>query len=295
MAKKVAKAKHRLTVAGVALSVILFALKTVAGLMTGSIAIVSDALNSLLDIAAYTAVFLSVRIQEKQPDDDHHFGHRRAEPLAGFLIATFAGVLGANLIKDAILSLLGPAEPVTAVPIATWILLFSIVSKIVLAELYRRQSKGGASAALHAGHVDSRNDVLASGVALIGFWLGRPADELAALVIGSWILYTGVKIGLENLGYLMGEAPGDAVMESIMGEALRVDGVLGFNDLRAHYVGDRVHVEIHIEVADTLSVRAAHDIGVKVRRRIQALPDVQIAFVHVDPVPSAGPDPTSNH
>lgn len=276
--------KERLTVIGVVTSVIFCALKFITGLVSGSIAIISDALNSLLDIVTYTAVFISVRIQERQPDADHHFGHRRAEPLAGLLVAIFATILGSTLIKDAIVSLfVEPHTPEFSLsPVV--ILLLSIGTKMVLAKRYAEESRNTGSPAMYASYIDSRNDVLASSIALVGFVIGRPIDDIAALLIGMWIIYSGGRIGMENLGYLMGVAPSDELLLEIRKTAAATPAVLGLNELRAHYVGDKLHVEIHIELDDTLSLREAHDIGVDVQSRLEALPEVQSAFVHIDPV-----------
>lgn len=276
--------KERLTAIGVVTSVVFCVLKFITGLVSGSIAIISDALNSLLDIVTYTAVFISVRIQERQPDADHHFGHRRAEPLAGLLVAIFATILGSTLIKDAIVSLfVEPHTPEFSLsPVV--ILLLSIGTKMVLAKRYAEESRNTGSPAMYASYIDSRNDVLASSIALVGFVIGRPIDDIAALLIGMWIIYSGGRIGMENLGYLMGVVPSDELLLEIRKTAAATPAVLGLNELRAHYVGDKLHVEIHIELDDTLSLREAHDIGVDVQSRLEALPEVQSAFVHIDPV-----------
>lgn len=277
--------RRRLTWAGIVAAVVLFACKLAAGLVSGSIAVMSDALNSLFDIASYTAMYVSVRVQDRQPDYDHHFGHRRAEPVAGLLIAIFAAILGATLLKDAVLSLFVEPPPITATPLAAFALLLSIAVKGSLAVFYKRAARDNESPALQAGYVDSRNDVAASGVALAGYWLSGSLDSLAGAVIGIWILLSGVRIGLHNLGFLMGKAPNVDILNRFHTEARAVPHVLGSHDVRAHYVGDRLHVEIHIEVPETLSLREAHDVAVAVQRRLESLEDVQSAFVHIDPVP----------
>lgn len=283
--------RHRLTAAGALSAALLFILKLGAGLATGSIAIISDALNSLFDIFTYTAMHISVRIQNRKPDHNHHFGHRRAEPLAGILIAIFAGILGTTLLKDAVMTLFVPSQPFSFSFAAVVVLLFSIGLKSGLAWLYRKEAETSGSPALRAGYIDSRNDVAASAVALTGFWLGGVSDNIAGGVIGAWILYSGVRVGLENIGYLMGKAPSADVLATLHREALSVSGVLGAHDLRAHYVGDRVHLEIHIDVDERLSAREAHDISVVVQRKLERVKSVQTAFVHIDPIPHDGRKP----
>lgn len=274
--------KERLTTAAVVLSVVLFGLKLWAGHISGSIAVVSDALNSFLDIASYSIIALSARIQDVSPDTNHPFGHRRAEPLAGFLIAVFAGLLGATIVKDAVFDVLTPGV-VTYSPITTLVLLVSVVAKVVLVFLYLAEYRRGRSPALKASLMDSRNDILASALALSGFWLGGIWDKVAALLIGLWIFYSGLRIGLENMGYLMGRAPDKETIEQIRAAALRVPGVHSCHTVRAHYVGDQVQVEVQVEVPAELSLAAAHDLGVQVQREVESLSEVLHAFVHIDP------------
>lgn len=274
--------KHRLTIAAVVLSVILFGFKLWAGAVSGSIAVISDALNSFLDIASYSIIALSARVQDQRPDRDHPFGHRRAEPLAGFLIAVFASLLGATIVKDAVTDLL-QTSPGTRALGPTVVLLVSIAAKVVLVSAYRREWRRTGSPALKASMVDSRNDILASALALMGFWIGGWWDNVAALLIGGWIFYAGLRIGLENTGYLMGRAPDAAVVESMRAAAAEVPGVTSCHTVRAHYVGDQVQVEVHVEVPADLSLRQAHDLGVAVQARLETMPEVLHAFVHIDP------------
>src|SRR4030067_815864 len=91
----------RATVINIIGNTALFALKLVGGLLSGSIALISDALNSLNDIAASIATFICVRISDKQADEGHPFGHSRAEPIAGLIIAVLAGILGFEVIREA--------------------------------------------------------------------------------------------------------------------------------------------------------------------------------------------------
>lgn len=275
--------KRTLGRAGVAMSLVLFALKTWAGARSGSVALLSDALNAFLDIVTYSIAYVSMRVHERSPDADHPFGHRRAEPLAGLLFAVFAAVLGATVLSDAAGAVVAPAE-VQRDALTFGLVGASIALKAVMAVWYRSAAKVTGSPVLRAGFVDSRNDVLASAVAVTGFGLGGTVDAAAAILIGGWIIASGVRVGMENIGYLMGKAPAAEVSREILETARDVDGVLGVHDLRAHYVGDRVHVELHIEVDRNMSLERAHDIGVAVQRRLESLAVVQNAFIHIDPV-----------
>ena len=272
-----------LTRIGIVLSVILFGLKIWASILANSMALLSDALNSFLDVFSYSVVHISVSLQNKQADKEHPFGHRRAEPIAGFIIAILAAILGATIIKDAFLGIFEEHEVIRST-IAISVMIFSIVSKLVIAVFYKAAAKKHHSLALEASFVDSRNDVLASLVALLGMLVGGYWDHIAGLLIGGWIIYSGLSLGFGNLRYLMGHVPPDDVVKSIKKEALQVPGVKGINDLRAHYVGDVVHVELHIEVDERLNIKDAHEIGITVRDQVEALPSIQKAFIHIDPI-----------
>ncbi len=272
-----------LTRIGIALSVILFGLKIWASILSNSMALLSDALNSFLDVFSYSVVHISVSLQDKQADKEHPFGHRRAEPIAGFIIAILAAILGAAIIKDAFLGIFEEHEVIRNT-IAISVMIFSIVSKLVIAVFYKTAARKNHSLALEASFVDSRNDVFASLVALLGMLVGGYWDHIAGLLIGGWIIYSGLSLGFGNLRYLMGHVPPDDVVKSIEKEALQIPGVKGINDLRAHYVGDVVHVELHIEVDERLSVKDAHEIGIVVRDKVEALPSIHKAFIHIDPI-----------
>lgn len=268
---------------GIILSVILFLMKAYAGFLSGSVAIISDALSAFLDILTYSVVYFSIRVQDQRADARHPFGHRRAEPLASLFIASIAGLLGASILRDAVVSLLQPT-PREIHSLATLLIVTTIVIKVMMAVAYRQAYRRSQSPAMHSAFVDSGNDILASSGALIGFTFGRPFDELAAFLIGVWVIVSGVRIGLQNIGYLMGESPPKHILKQIRSHALAIPGVIGLNDLRAHYIGDRIHVELHIEIDKNATLQSAHDIGVVVKRRIENMDIVQDAFIHIDPV-----------
>lgn len=274
-----------LTVAGVVLAATLLLLKSLATVLTGSISILSDALNSFLDLFSYSAIHLAVRMQNVAPDVDHPFGHRRAEPLAGLIIAILAAVLGFNILREAITSL-ATDHAVVLAPAALVVMTIAVGSKVVMAILYRTASRRTGSPAMEASYVDTRNDILASSIAFVGFFLGGHWDSVAALLVGVWVIYSGTRVGLENIHYLMGRAPAAEVQEEIRSAALRVPGVKDVPFLRAHFVGDRVDAELHVTVDEDMPLREAHAISETVKREVERIPDLQYAFVHIEPVPS---------
>ncbi|MBW2975397.1 cation transporter, partial [Candidatus Woesearchaeota archaeon] len=106
----------------------------------------------------------------------------------------------------------------------------------------------------------------------------------AGLAIGGWIINVGYKIGTDHMKCLIGEAPSTELIAKIKKIALGIKGVKGINDVRAHYVGVLLHVEVHIEVDKKLTILRAHSIGKKVQNKLEELDIVDRAFVHIDPV-----------
>ncbi|MFQ5737289.1 MAG: cation diffusion facilitator family transporter [Thermodesulfobacteriota bacterium] len=277
----------RATLLNIAGNTALFAIKLAAGVLSGSIAIISDALNSLNDIAASVATFVCVKISDKRADEGHPFGHSRAEPIAGLIIAVLAGILGFEVIRTSVERLLGGAEVevslfTLAVPVVT------MVTKGLMGTHFGRVARAVKSPALRATAMDSYMDVLvafAALVGIIGVKTGYPLfDPVAGLVISFWIMYAGYRIGMENIAYLMGQAPSNHMMEEIKAGALRIPGVNAINTARAHYVGNFIHVEIHVEVDKDLPTMESHAIGKKVEREIEGIGSIEKAFVHIDPV-----------
>lgn len=277
----------RATVINIIGNTALFALKLVGGLLSGSIALISDALNSLNDIAASIATFICVRISDKQADEGHPFGHSRAEPIAGLIIAVLAGILGFEVIREAGERLYeGTKAQVQAVTLLVPVI--TMVTKWFMSRYFSRVGKLVNSPALKATAVDSLMDVVIAVAALIGLGgalLGYPwLDPVAGFVISIWIIYTGYRIGMENIAYLMGQAPEPALLEEIRKAALSVAGVQGLRAVKAHYVGPFIHVEIQVMVDKSLPTIESHGIGEEAANRVESIGTIEKAFVHIDPV-----------
>jgi cation diffusion facilitator family transporter len=275
---------------GIIGNAVLFGGKIVIGLAFNSIAIVSDSLNSFTDIIASTIVFISIRSSYKAPDADHPFGHKRAQPIAGLIVAIFTGIVGFEVITQSVTRLFTGAQIEKGI---LPILLVAAVMAVKLGmHLYARAVAARTrSTALAASATDHRNDVLISAAVLAGVVasnLGLPLfDPLVAIAIGLWIIRAGFSIGRDNIKYLMGEAPPKELVEKIKAAARVVPGVLALNDVFAHYVGTTVEIEVHINVDRRLNVDEAHAIGKKVQGEIEAMQDISRAFIHIDPLEAA--------
>jgi cation diffusion facilitator family transporter len=272
---------------GIIGNAVLFLGKIFVGITFNSIAIISDSINSVTDIVASTIVFISIRSSHRGPDAGHPFGHKRAQPIAGLVVAIFTGIVGFEIITQSFGRLFSESQIQKGI-LPILLLVFVMAVKLAMYLFARMTARRTGSTALMASAMDHRNDVLISAAVILGVGasnLGYPMfDPLAAIAVGVWIIWAGFRIGRDNIKFLMGAAPPRDLVERIQERARGVHGVLGLNDVTAHYVGTSVEIEVHIDVDSRLSVTDAHDIATRVRDEIQGMEEVSRAFIHVDPL-----------
>jgi len=270
-----------------AVNIILFLIKVFIGFISNSIAVISEAVNSLTDIISSIAIKISVKVSRQQPDANHQFGHNAAQPIAAFIVAVFAFVVGIKIIEESINRIVNPAEINTNL-IVYVVLIITMVTKIYLSRYQRNIGNLFESPAIKAAAIDSLNDVLAAGIALAGIIAADAGlnyvDGIAGLFIASFILKTGYEVARENIDYLMGRAADEKTIIEAVNRAVHVKGVEGFNDVRSHFVGDKIHIEFHVEVDKNLTTKESHDIGKEVQLSIEKMDKVQKVFIHIDPI-----------
>ena len=283
-----AKILKRAANLSLAANIFLFIIKAIAGIISNSIAVISDAINSLTDVVSSAAIMYSVKVSLKKPDDDHQFGHNAAQPIAVFLIALFTAIVAINLIQASIGRILNPNEHHNINAVVYGILIVTITVKIILSRYQSKVGKTFRSPGLKASAIDSLNDVLASSLSIIGVigvQIGLAyVDGIAGILISFFILKSGYEIAKENIDYLMGRAADDQLILEMANRAMNIEGVVGMNDLRSHYVGNKFHIEIHIEVDKHMTTQNSHDVGKEVQKAIESIEEIQKVFVHIDPV-----------
>ncbi len=254
---------------------------------TGSLAVGSEAVNSLAD-AGYSVVVLGgLYLTTRPPDFEHPHGHERIEPFVSLVVALGVFLAAGLVARNAALALLSGSVPVGGGAPAVAVLALSAVAKFGLYRYVLGVADRRHSPALRATALDNRNDILAAVAALagvVGATLGYPwLDPAAALAVAVAIAYTGVEIVRDNVTYLVGRAPPEDLRVEIVRRALDHPEVEGAHDVIAHYVGPEVDVSLHIEVAGERTLRETHDIETNVVDSISDLPEVDDVFVHVDP------------
>ena len=258
-----------------------------ACLASGSLAVQGETVNSLADSVYSLVTVAGLYLTTRPPDFEHPHGHERIEPFVGLFVALGIFAAGAAILYQSGTALLSGDIGVSRGPTAVVVLAVAAVAKFGLYRYVLAAGERHNSPALTATALDNRNDILTAGAALVGV-LGAGAgypilDPLAAGVVALGILYTGVEVVRDNLGYLVGRAPPEDLRQEIIRRALAHPDVEGAHDVVAHYVGPEIDVSLHIEVEGDRTLLEAHDIETEIVESIRELPEVDDVFVHVDP------------
>ena len=268
-------------------NVALVVAKGVVFLESGSLAVGSEAVNSLTDVAYSLVIVAGLYLTTKPPDFEHPHGHERIEPFVSLFVALGIFAAGGIVIWQASTALYTGEFEIGQGPAAMIVLAGAAVVKYGLYRYCLRIATEFNSPALRATAIDNRNDILAASAALlgvIGATAGAPLmDPLAALFVGVFIFYSGVEVVRDNVDYLVGAAPPDDLRREILKRALAHPEVEGAHDVVAHYVGPEIDVSLHVEVEGDRTLLEAHEIETEVMTSIQELAGIDDVFVHVDP------------
>ena len=258
----------------------------VAGIMFGSLALLADAAHSLGDLIASIVVLFWGRTAYEAPDESHPHGHHRIEPLAALFVGSVIVLLGTILLVESIQGLLD--EPL--VEYSPWLvgaLLFAIADMAILYWYTTTVNQSVNSPALNALAIDCLNDILTSTAALIGiigvFFGYLSLDAAAGGLVSLLVIYQGVEIGRENIGYLIGAAPSAEQRGRVRDSLTDHPAVSGVHDLAVFYDGTKLEIEAHIEVDGDLTLIEAHDIETELVERLLTMDDIGDVHLHLDP------------
>jgi cation diffusion facilitator family transporter len=276
---------------GLVINFVLGAVKLVGGFISGSVALISDALNSLGDVLTSVIVLVGIRVAQRAPDAEHPYGHTRAETIAASNVAVLiifsALFMGWQAIHG--FSMQHDRPPV-------WTLWIAGANVLIKESLYRykmRVGKRTGSQAIVANAWDHRNDALSSFAVLIGlstvYWGGPRyfwADEAAAIVVVGAVVWAGVELFLNSASELMDRQASKGLVNTIRQTALDVPGVQGVEKLWVRKSGLEYFADIHIEVDPHISVAEGHRIGHVVKDRLlEQFAVLRDVLVHLEPHP----------
>ncbi len=274
---------------GVLANVGLAVIKGVAGILGHSFALVADAVESLADIVGSAVVWGGLKISSQGADDDHPYGHGKAEPLAALAVGMLLLAAAIGITVQGIRGVLEPGSPPEWWTLA--ILAVVIATKEFLFRRVLRVSESLGSTAVMADAWHHRSDALSSLAAFIGIAAavaGGPnwawADDAAALVAALIIAVNGWRIVRPSLHELMDGAPDESLVRQVRLAAEAVAGVRRTEKLLARKVGTRFLVDLHVHADPGLSLHDAHILSGMVKSAIRrAIPAVENVLVHMEP------------
>lgn len=267
---------------------ILIVAKFIAWVQTDSLSLQASLIDSLLDVLASLINFFVIRQALKPADEDHRFGHGKAEALGGLAQTAFIAGSAIWLFIEAINHLIRP-QPLTNVSVGNTIMVLAIVLTTALILLQRYVIKRTNSLAIAADSLHYQTDLFTCAGILVGLniteyfnilWL----DSLIGMAIGVYILVTSYKIGIRSLNILMDRELSDELRQKIFEIAHTNPYVKGIHDLRTRSSGNQIFIQLHIDMDKNLNLKIAHDEGAKIAKDLlAAFPDADI-IIHHDPV-----------
>ncbi len=270
---------------GLLLNAVLFAVKLALGLLTGSVALIADAVHTLADSITSGVLIGASRMARKPADREHPFGHGRIESVAAIVIAVLLGVAGIEFLESSIHRVLHPQ----AVDAGWWVVAV-VVAAAGIKEWNSRfalalaAESGSTAIAADAWH--HRSDVFATllvAVGIVGSKLGLPIlDGIMGLGVSLVILWSALAIAREAIDPLLGKAPSPEEIREIAEIAEAVEGVQGVHDIVIHSYGDVRLVSLHVETSDQESALELHTLAETVQSAVAG--DHGHAVVHVDPI-----------
>lgn len=272
---------------------VLITLKVFAGVITGSIAILTEAIHSAIDLIASIVALVSVRKADQPADESHPYGHEKAENVAAgaeaMLILLGAGIVGFEAIRR-----IFDGSDVEQVGIGVAVIAVSIAANLAVSSLLYRRARAYDSPALEGDAAHLRADAATSIAVLVGLLLveitGNPVfDALAALVVTVAIVTAGVRLMLRSGRVLMDEAPPPEELDRIESAiaAARPPEMVGYHKLRARRAGARRHVDLHVQFRAGTTLEEAHSLAHALRDAIEAELDNAEVLIHVEPEASA--------
>jgi cation diffusion facilitator family transporter len=288
IASRATALKALATRATLVVAVVLVVIKLAAWLATGSIALLTSAMDALVDTGASLVTFFGIRYAERPPDRDHRFGHEKAEAVAAFTQAAFLGGAALVLTFQSIERLIFP-EPLEAIEVGVWVIVASTVAAAALVALQTWVVRATGSTAISADRAHYMTDVGVNVAVLLALgvtrWTGwTRADPMFALLISGYMLWSARGIASDALVQLLDRELPAEDRSRIKAAILAVRGARDLHDLRTRHSGDRTFVEYHLEVDPGLTVDAGHTIGDATETAVQTLLNGRVeATAHMEP------------
>jgi len=275
------------SIASVITAGFLIVVKLVAWYVTGSVGLLASLVDSVMDSIASLINLFAIRYSLQPADEEHRFGHGKAEPLAGLVQAAFIAGSAIFLIFHAI-DRLRLAQPLERVGVGVGVMILAIVMTLILLAIQRYVIRKTDSTAIRADSLHYATDLLTNVSILLALYLTTLgwtwADPVFAIAVAIYIFYSAFRIGHDSFQQLMDrELPAD-ILEKILATAMSHLEVTGTHELRTRQSGQTRFVQLHLELDEDMSLKRAHEIADEVELEIKAfLPGAEV-LIHQDPI-----------
>ena len=272
---------------GIVTNFLLFLMKIIVGTVFHSVSVTADAVNNLTDSGSSVVTLIGFKMASKPADEKHPFGHARIEYLSGVIVSFIVIFLGLQLGMSSIEKIITPEEN-TLTPVALVVLVISILAKLWQCLFYRKVGRMIKSESVEATSKDSRNDVIATSVVLLGAVItmltGVNLDGYMGAAVALFIVFSGVQLTISTADPLLGQAPEGELVQTITEKMLSYPGIIGMHDLAVHNYGvGRCFASAHCEVDAKNDILVSHDLIDNIERDFSR--DLGIHMViHLDPV-----------
>lgn len=272
---------------GIVTNFLLFLMKIIVGTAFHSVSVTADAVNNLTDSGSSVVTLIGFKMASKPADEKHPFGHARIEYLSGVIVSFIVIFLGLQLGMSSIEKILTPEENALT-PVALVVLVISILAKLWQCLFYRKVGLMIKSESVEATSKDSRNDVIATSVVLLGAVItmltGVNLDGYMGAAVALFIVFSGVQLTISTADPLLGQAPEGELVQTITEKMLSYPGIIGMHDLAVHNYGvGRCFASAHCEVDAKNDILVSHDLIDNIERDFSR--DLGIHMViHLDPV-----------
>lgn len=272
---------------GIVTNFLLFLMKIIVGTVFHSVSVTADAVNNLTDSGSSVVTLIGFKMASKPADEKHPFGHARIEYLSGVIVSFIVIFLGLQLGMSSIEKILTPEENALT-PVALVVLVISILAKLWQCLFYRKVGRMIKSESVEATSKDSRNDVIATSVVLLGAVItmltGVNLDGYMGAAVALFIVFSGVQLTISTADPLLGQAPEGELVQTITEKMLSYPGIIGMHDLAVHNYGvGRCFASAHCEVDAQNDILVSHDLIDNIERDFSR--DLGIHMViHLDPV-----------
>ncbi len=282
---------------GIFLNICLFAIKFIAGSLSGSVAITADAFNNLSDAGSSVITLIGFKMASQEPDPDHPFGHGRFEYLSGLLVSIIIIIMAYELFTESVGKIVHPEKTEISL-VVILILVISVLIKVYMAFYNNSVGKKIDSSSLKATGKDSLCDTISTIVVLSSIifthFTGIIIDGYCGILVSLFVLYAGVSAAKDTIGPLLGQPPEpefvDRIEQIVLSEEHKSLGIIGLHDLIVHDYGPgRIMISLHAEVPSDGNVMELHDLIDNIEYDLHSELRCH-AIIHMDPVCVGDPE-----